>query len=75
MIIIRRMCLLCCDAVHLIENVGNNLLKCKQFIFPQFEFSGFKDPINVPGGKIALKTFHDVFERDANLNATLRKAR
>ena len=31
----------------------NNLLKCKRFIFPQFEFFGFKDPINVPGGEIA----------------------
>ena len=37
-----------CDAVHLIRNIRNNLLKCKQFIFPPFEFSGFKDPINVP---------------------------
>ena len=52
----------------------NNLLKCKRFIFPPFEFSGFKDPINVPRGKIAWKTFHDVFERDANLHANLRKA-
>ena len=65
---------LCYDAVHLIKNVRNNLLKCKWFIFPQFEFPGFKDPINVPGGEIAWKTFHDVFERDANLHANLRKA-
>ena len=57
---------LCYDAVHLIKNVRNNLLKCKRFIFPQFEFSGFKDPINVPGGDIASKTFHDVFQRDAD---------
>ena len=65
---------LCYDAVHLIKNVRNNLLKCKWFIFPQFEFSGFKDPINVPGGEIAWKSFHDVFERDASLHANLREA-
>ena len=62
-----------CIAVNLIKNVRNDLLKCKRFIFPQFEFSGFKDPINVSGGEISWKTFHDVFERDANLHANLRK--
>ena len=56
------------------KNVRNNLLKCKRFIFHLFEFSGFKDSINVPGGEIAWKTFHDVFERDTNLHADLRKA-
>ena len=64
----------CYDHAHLIKNVRNNLLKCKGFIFPPFEFSGFKDPINVPGGEIAWKTFHDAFERDANLHVNLRKA-
>ena len=49
-------------------------MKCKWFIFLQFEFSGFKDPINVPGGEIAWKSFHDVFERDASLHANLREA-
>ena len=62
------------DAVNLIKNVRNSLLKCKRFIFPPFEFSGFKDPINVPRGEIAWKTFHGVFERDTNLHASLRKA-
>ena len=65
---------LCYDTAHLTKNVHNNLLKCKRFIFPQFEFSGFIDPINVPVGEIAWKTFYDVFERDANLHANLRKA-
>ena len=65
---------LCYDAVHLTKNVRNNLLKYKRFIFLLFEFSGFKDPINVPGGEIAWKTFHDVFEMDANLHVNLRKA-
>ena len=49
-------------------------MKCKRFIFPPFEFSRFKDPVNVPRGEIAWKTFHDVFERYANLHANLRKA-
>ena len=49
-------------------------LKCKRFMFPPFEFSRFKDPINVPGAEITWKTFHDVFERDANLYGNLRKA-
>ena len=49
-------------------------MKCKRFIFPQFEFSGFKDPITVPGREIAWKIFHDVFKRDVNLHASLMKA-
>ena len=65
---------LCYDTVHLIKDVRNSLLKCKRFIFPPFEFSGFKDPINVHRREIAWKTFHDVFESDANLHANLRKA-
>ena len=59
---------LCCGAVHVIKNVCNNLLKYEQFIFLPFEFSGFKDPTNVPGGEISWKMYH-VFERDANLHA------
>ena len=34
---------LCYDAVDLIKNVRNHLLKRKRFIFPPFEFSGFRD--------------------------------
>ena len=64
----------CYDAVHLIKNVPNILLKCKRFIFSPFEFSAFKDPVNFPGGEITWKTFHDVFQRDANLHDNLRKA-
>ena len=60
---------LCYDAVHLIKNVRNILLKFEQFTFPQFKFSGFTDPINVPGGESVWKTLHDVFKRDTNLHA------
>ena len=56
------------------KNVRDNLLKCKRVIFLPFEFYRFKDPINIPEGEIAWKAFHDVFERDANLYANLRKA-
>ena len=65
---------LCYDALCLIKNVCNNLLKYKWFIFPSFEFSEFKDPISFPGGEIAWKTFHDVFKREANLHDNSRKA-
>ena len=58
------------DSVHLMKNLRNILLKCKRFIFPPFQFSGFKDPINVSEGEIACKTF----ERDANLHVNMRKA-
>ena len=61
-------------AVHLIKKVRNTLLKCKRFISPPFEFSGLKDPIYVPRVEIAQKSFHDVFESDANLHTNLRKA-
>ena len=56
------------------KNERNNLLKCKWFIFAPFEFSGFNDPNNVPGGETAWKKFHDVLERDANVHANLKKA-
>ena len=62
------------DAVHLVKNIRNNLLNYKRFIFPLFKFDGFKDPINFPGGEIKSKFFHDVYEKDALLEANLRKA-
>ena len=33
------------DAVHLINNVRNNLLNFKHFLFPAFEYDSFEDPI------------------------------
>ena len=58
--------------VHSVKNIRNSLLKCTRLLFLPFEFSGLKDPINVPGREIALKIFHDVFE--ANLRFNLRIA-
>ena len=60
------------DVVHLIKNVRNNLLNYKRFIFPAFEYNGFKDSIS--GGEISWKLFHNVFENDRLLDANLRKA-
>ena len=62
------------DALHLIKNVRNYLLKCKRFIFPAFEYDGFEDPISFKGDQISWKLFHDVFEKDSLLEANLRKA-
>ena len=62
------------DTVHLMKNIRNNLLNYKRFICPSFKFDGFKDPINFPGGEIKWKFFHDVHEKDALLEANLRKA-
>ena len=62
------------DAVHLIKNVKNNLLNYKHFIFPNFEYDGFEDPVSFKGGQISWKLFHNVFEKDSLLEANLRKA-
>ena len=62
------------DTVHLIKSVRNNLLNYKRFLFPSFNFNDFKDPINLQGGEISWKTFHDVSEKDALLEAHLKKA-
>ena len=56
------------------KNIRNNLLNYKRFIFPSFKFDSFRDPINVPGGEIKWKFFHDVHKKDTLLEANLRKA-
>ena len=62
------------DVIHLIKNVRNNLLNYERFIFPAFEYNGFKDSISFEGGEISWKLFHNVFEKDRLLDANLRKA-
>ena len=62
------------DSVHLLKNIRNNLLNARRFIFPPFKFEEFFDPINVPGGEITWKLFHDVFEADMSLPGQLKKA-
>ena len=62
------------DTVHLAKCVRNNLLNYKRFLFPAFKFEEFEDVINVPGGSINWKTFHDLHERDSMRDAYLRKS-
>ena len=58
------------DAVNLMKNIRNNLLNTKRFIFPSFKSSS----INIPSSEITWKLIHDVYDRDKNLQAHLRKA-
>ena len=60
------------DAFHLMNNIRNNLLNCKRFIFPSFKFDAFKDPINVPGGEIKWKFFYDVHEKETQQLMVIR---
>ena len=62
------------DTVHLVKNIRNNLLNYKRFIFPQFEFRGFYDPIVVPAGEISWRLLHNVHDRDQALQSHLRQA-
>ena len=62
------------DAAHLVKNIRNNLLKYIRFIFSSFKFDSFKDLINLPDGETKWKFFHDVHEKDAFLEANLKKA-
>ena len=61
------------DTIHLVKNIRNNLLNHKRFVFPSFKLDGIKDPVNVPGGEIKWKYFHDVHDKNALLGTTLRK--
>ena len=62
------------DTVHLIKNVRNNLLSKKRFLFPDFEYDGFYDPVRVKGGEISWGLLHRVHEKDAELAAHLKAA-
>ena len=55
------------DAVHLIKNVRNNLLNYKRFIFPAFEYDGFKN-------SILFRCSHTYWKLHHLLEANLRKA-
>ena len=62
------------DTVHLVKNVRNNLLNCKKFIFPEFLFEEFPNTIEFPGGAISWKLLHDVHDKDAQIQANMKKA-
>jgi len=56
------------------KNIRNNLLNNKRFIFPAFKFSEFVDDISCEAGEISWKLFHDVYEKDQDLQSNLKKA-
>ena len=59
------------DVIHLIKNVRNNLLNKKKFVFPEFSFDKFRDPIKVNDGFIDWRLFHWVYENDEKLQANV----
>ena len=61
------------DVIHLFKNIRNNLLNQKKFVFLSFQFDLFRDAIHVPDCYISWHIFHEVHERDKNLQAHLRK--
>ena len=60
--------------VHIIKNIRNNLLNRKRFLFPSFHFSGLYDDVNVTGGEITWRLFHEIYEKDEKLEAHLKAA-
>ena len=63
------------DMVHIIKNIRNNLLSSKKFVFPEFSFDKFRDPVNLRHGSISWSLLHRVYEEDAKLGAGLKQAR
>ena len=45
----------------------------RSFIFPAFEYDGFKDSVSCKGGQTFWNLFHDVIEKANLLEANLRK--
>ena len=62
------------DNVHLLKNIRNNLLANKKFVFPSFNIDLGTKNISSPDGYISWADFHRVHEKDAELDANLRKA-
>ena len=59
------------DSVHIIKNVRNNLLNDKRFIFPPFEFFGFRNEIKITG-EISWSLLHKVHSEDEKLQSNLK---
>ena len=57
------------DTVNLLKNVRNNLLSVKHFIFPPLN-SNF---ITISSKEISWKLLHDIYDKDKELQANLRK--
>ena len=59
------------DPVHLLENVRNNLINSRKFVFSTFKFD---DPVSLEGGEITWKLLHGVFDKDENMQPDLKKS-
>ena len=59
------------DTIHLFKN-RNNLLNLKKSAFPSFQFDLFHDTIYVPDIYMSWHIFHEVHERDENLQVHLK---
>ena len=60
--------------VHLSNNIRNNLLNKKRFVFPSFSFSGFCDDIHFTWGKFSKKLLNIVYGKDEVLGVNFKKA-
>ena len=62
------------DTVHLVQNIRNNLLDQKKFVFPGFNFASNEINISLPSGYITWNDIHFIYDRDQNFSGNLRKA-
>ena len=58
------------DSVHLLQNIRNNLLNVKKFVFPPYDYV----IIQFPSGYITWSDLHKIYEKDEELTAGLKKA-
>ena len=54
------------DSVHLIKNIGNNLLSCKRFIFLSFTLHRFRD-IDLQSGELSWKMFYNYLAKSNSI--------
>ena len=59
------------DAVYLFENVRNNLINWRRFVFSTFKFD---DPVSLAGGEITWKLLYGIFDKDENIQLDLKKS-
>ena len=62
------------DSVHLLKNIRNNLLNCKRFVFPLFNFDGFPDIVHVESGEVDWYLLYNIYEKVESLEGNLKKA-
>ena len=63
------------DNVHLVKNIRNNLLNCKNFVFPSFSSSLNGQLLaSSENGYISWRNFHNLYEEDTKRKAFLRMA-